>query len=100
MTLAVACMPSLAKYWNVKFVKSVFYRSFQSLLSRVRGNDTKAKSSLKNANESPFGNDSTVVLQGGVGYIEIRPSRSTEARQDQDGIYKMTTIKMERMAEA
>lgn len=93
-------MPSLAKYWNTKFVKSVFYRTFQSLLSRVRGTDTAAKSSVKIANGSPFGNDSTVVLQGGVGYVEIRPSHSTEARQDQDGIYKMTTIKMERTAGA
>jgi hypothetical protein len=91
-------MPSLAKYWNIKAVKSLFYRSFQSLLSRVRGTDTAAKS-VKVVNESPFGNDSTAILQGGSGYVEFGPSRSSEPRPEQDGIYKMTTIKMERIAQ-
>ncbi|KAJ0120685.1 hypothetical protein J7T55_015417 [Diaporthe amygdali] len=99
VTLAVACMPSLAKFWNIKLVKSAFYRSFQSLLSRVRGSDTTAKSSFKNVDEMPFGNDSTAVLQRGVGYVEIRPSRSSDGRQVPNGIYKMTTFKTERTAE-
>lgn len=99
MTLAVACMPSLAKYWNIDFVKSVFYRSFQSLLSRVRGTDSSAKSYPSNANVAAFGNDSTAILHGGFGHVDIRPSHSNDARHDQAGIHKMTTFRMERTTE-
>lgn len=79
MTIAVACMPSLAKLWKVKLSDTGFFRSIQSLLSLVRGHDTRKTSSEKGI---PLQNDSTTGLQGRDGSYEIRYSRNNSGEME------------------
>lgn len=90
MTIAVSCMPSLAKLWRVKFADTGLYRNIQSLLSFVRRHDT-SKSSFGVDGDSPLGAGSTTRLQRGIGQIEIR---SNEGQLEFGGIYKMTTVQI------
>lgn len=93
MTIAVSCMPSLAKLWRVKFADTGLYRNIQSLLSFVRRHDT-SKSSFGVDGDSPLGAGSTTRLQRGIGQIEIRDNRSNEGQLEFGGIYKMTTVQI------
>lgn len=79
-------MPSLAKFWTSSLVGSALYRSFQSLLTRMKSSNPTAKWSSRDS-YLPFGNDS----------LEVSASRNSDLPQVRNGIYKKTTVEVNRM---
>ena len=83
----VACMPSLARLWNVKFKETKLYLTLRSLLGSVQ--------STVQSKQPPTG-DSGSQLQIYSHYVEINHGSSRGSNEnyqkDESSIYQLVTV--------
>lgn len=95
----VACMPSLAKVWKIKFTETKFYAGLQSLLHSMRGSQSTFNKSSRNSRDSsetltePQKDPHAEYKLAPLSFSSVRRASEEGTRsQEESGIYRMVTV--------